>query len=150
MAARTHRLLSALLLGSLALPLHAAATAGLHMHILVLGGCTFLTPDHLVMDFGALNGGDRSISAVAPVNCTSGTRFTVRLSDGLYPAGTQRQMAQQNGSGRLPYTLVADPQSGLGNGGNIDIRLTATVRQADYANRPVGAYSDTVVLTVDP
>jgi spore coat protein U-like protein len=59
-------------------------------------------------------------------------------------------MAQKNGAGRLPYSLTATPESGHSTGSNVDILLTAQVRQADYQNRPIGEYSDTVILTVEP
>ncbi|WP_028452533.1 spore coat protein U domain-containing protein [Chitinilyticum aquatile] len=150
MGKNPHRLLTALLLSTAACQVLAASTTSLQMHIQVLDNCAFVTSDTLVMDFGQLQEGDRSISAQVPITCSKGTFFQVRLNDGLNPEGTKRQMAQQNGAGRLPYALVAEPSSGLSTGSDIDIRLTATVKHSDYATRPVGRYSDTVVMTVDP
>lgn len=149
MAKGFHRLLAALLCLMLNTA-WAGSSSSLQMHILVLGGCNFVTWGDLLMDFGTLGSGDQTITAIAPISCSNGTQFTVTLDQGLHANGTQRQMGQQGGSGRLPYTLTASPSSGLSNGQNINIELLARVRQSDYQAVPVGQYSDTVILRVDP
>lgn len=149
MATHFHRLLAALLIATSAYS-HAAATNSLQVQITILGSCSFVTADDLVMDFGALSDGDRTINARVPISCTNGTDFYVRLSEGLYPSGTQRQMAIRNGTARLPYSLSISPTTGISQGSTVELQLSATVREVDYANKPVGRYSDTVVLTVNP
>jgi spore coat protein U-like protein len=127
-----------------------ASGSTMNVRIWVQGGCSFVTSGDLIMNFGNLSQGDATITATTPISCSNGTQFHIKLSNGLNPNGQQRQMAQQNGSGRLPYSLTAAPESGLSTGSNIDILLTAKVAQADYQNRPIGQYSDTVILTVEP
>lgn len=127
-----------------------ASGSTMNIRIYVEGGCSFINTSNLIMNFGELSQGNKTITGTAPVFCTNGTQFTVRLSEGLHASGQQRQLAQTNGSGRLPYSLTASPTSGQSTGNIIDILLTATVKETDYQNLPIGAYSDTVVLTVDP
>jgi spore coat protein U-like protein len=149
MATHFNRLLAALLITTAAYS-HAAATSSLQLQITILGSCSFVTADDLVMDFGALSDGDHTINARVPISCTNGTDFYVRLSDGLYPSGTQRNMALRNGTARLPYSLSISPTTGISQGTTVELQLSATVREVDYANKPVGRYTDTVVLTVNP
>ncbi|WP_027470112.1 Csu type fimbrial protein [Deefgea rivuli] len=127
-----------------------ASGSTMNVRIWVQGGCSFVTSGDLIMNFGNLSQGDVTITATTPISCSNGTQFHISLSNGLNPNGQQRQMAQQNGSGRLPYSLTATPESGVSTGSNIDILLTAKVLQADYQSRPIGQYSDTVILTVEP
>ncbi|WP_034619523.1 MULTISPECIES: spore coat protein U domain-containing protein [Chitinibacter] len=150
MATRIYRLLATFLLCALSTFTQAAATSQLQLQITVLGSCSFVTGEDLVMDFGELGHGDRTLQSSVPVTCTSGTEFYVRLSDGLYPSGTQRQMAARNGNARLPYAITVSPSSGISQGSVIDLQLKATVLEADYATRPIGTYTDTVVLSVNP
>ena len=153
MAKNLFRLLigSALALSATLLsPSVLASGSTMNVRIWVQGGCSFVTSGDLIMNFGNLSQGDVTITATTPISCSNGTQFHISLSNGLNPNGQQRQMAQQNGSGRLPYTLTATPESGQSTGSNVDILLTAKVVQADYQNRPIGQYSDTVTLTVEP
>lgn len=129
----------------------AFASGGtMNVRIWVQGGCSFVNSGDLIMNFGNLSQGDVTITATTPISCSNGTQFHIKLSKGMNANGEQRQMAQQNGSGRLPYSLTATPESGHSTGSNVDILLTAKVRQTDYQNRPIGQYSDTVILTVEP
>jgi spore coat protein U-like protein len=129
----------------------AFASGGtMNLRIWVQGGCAFVNSGDLVMNFGDLSQGDKTITATTPIFCSNGTQFKVRLNDGLNPNGQQRQMAQNNGTGRLPYSLTASPMSGHSTGSAIDISLTAKVTATAYQNQPMGQYSDTVILTVEP
>ncbi len=142
-----------LLIGASALWLASGAFASggtMNLRIWVQGGCTFVNSGDLVMNFGDLSQGDKTITATTPIFCSNGTQFKVRLNDGLNPNGQQRQMAQNNGTGRLPYSLSASPMSGQSIGNPIDILLTAKVSATAYQNQPMGQYSDTVILTVEP
>ena len=127
-----------------------ASGSMMNVRVWVQGGCSFVTSGDLIMNFGDLIQGDATITVTTPISCSNGTQFHIKLSNGLNANGQQRQMAQQNGSGRLPYSLNAMPESGVSTGNKIDIQLTAKVSQADYQNRPIGQYSDTVTLTVEP
>lgn len=137
--------------GALALCNVALASGStMNVKIWVQGGCSFVTTGDVIMNFGNLSQGDATITATTPITCSNGTQFHIKLNNGLNPSGQQRQMAQKNGTGRLPYLLTATPESGQSTGSNVDILLTAKVKQADYQNRPIGEYSDTVILTVEP
>lgn len=150
MAKNLNRLLVLILSAMLSSAAWAGSSSTLQMHILVLGGCTFKNWGDVTMDFGNLSGGDKSISTNVPVNCSVGSNFKVTLDNGLYANGAQRRLAQKNGLGRVPYSLTASPDSGTGNGRDLDIKLTATATQNDYQASPIGQYSDTVVMTIEP
>jgi spore coat protein U-like protein len=149
MATSVHRLLIATLV-ALASVQGLASSSMMEVKVYVAGGCTFVSGSDVVMNFGDLTHGDRTISATIPITCTNGTQFHISLDNGLNPNGTQRQMAQNSGSGRLPYSLSASPEMGQSTGSDINITLEAGVKQSDYQSRPVGTYSDTVIMTVDP
>lgn len=150
MAKNFHRLLVLLLSVMLSSAAWAGSSSTLQLHILVLGGCTFKNWGDVTMDFGNLSGGDKSISTRVPVNCSTGSNFKVTLDNGLHANGSQRRLAQKNGAGRVPYSLSAMPDSGTGNGRDFEINLTATVTQTDYQASPIGQYSDTVIMTIEP
>jgi spore coat protein U-like protein len=142
-----------LLIGASALWLANSAFASgatMNLRIWVQGGCAFVNSGDVLMNFGDLSQGDKTITATTPIFCSNGTQFNVRLNDGLNPNGQQRQMAQNNGTGRLPYSLTASPMSGQSTGIPIEILITAKVSAASYQNQPMGQYSDTVILTVEP
>lgn len=150
MAKNLHRILVVMLCAMYCSVAGAGSSSTLQMHILVLGGCNFKNWGDVTMDFGNLSGGDKSISTRVPVNCSVGSNFKISLDNGLYANGTQRRLAQKNGTGRIPYALIATPDSGTGNGRDFDINLTASIAQADYQASPIGQYSDTVVMTIEP
>ncbi|QLG89478.1 spore coat protein U domain-containing protein [Chitinibacter bivalviorum] len=150
MAKNLHRLLVLLLSAMLSSVAWAGSSSTLQLHILVLGGCNFKNWGDVTMDFGNLAGGDKSISTRVPVNCSTGSNFKVTLDNGLHANGTQRRLAQKNGAGRVPYSLIATPDSGTGSGRDFEINLTATVTQNDYQASPIGQYSDTVIMTIEP
>jgi spore coat protein U-like protein len=128
---------------------HAASNM-MNVRIWVLSACRFETNGDLIKNFGNLNNADVTIKNVVPIHCTNGTNFRITLNQGLHANGQQRQMAQLNGSARLPYSLIASPEQGVGTGDRIDILLTGLVKKSDFQNRPVGNYADTVLLTIEP
>jgi spore coat protein U-like protein len=122
----------------------------MHVRVWVQATCNIVTPGDVVLDFGALSNGNRSVNANVPINCIKGTQFSVVLNQGLHFANGSRRMAQQGGAARLPYTLLAAPASGLSNGSEFNVKLTASVRESDYQSLPLGQYQDTVVMQVNP
>ena len=52
----------------------------------------------------------------------------------------------------IPYTLspVSTTGTGLGKSSPITVTVTGSVLGADYINASVGAYSDSVQLTINP
>ncbi|MGL4997083.1 MAG: Csu type fimbrial protein [Deefgea sp.] len=128
----------------------ASGGGSLRVRIFVESACKFINPNDIKMDFGDLAYGNRSISEVTQINCVSGTPFKLQLNDGLYANGTERRMKHESQSAWLPYGLSVNPSAGQGTGQNINVTLTATVSENDYQNRPIGRYSDTVILTITP
>jgi spore coat protein U-like protein len=150
MATRFHRLLGLAFCTLFSAQSWAGSSTTVLVHIQVLGGCTFTNWGDITMNFGSLDSGDKTITTTTPITCSPGNSFHIRFNDGRYPSGTQRQMGQKNGSGRLPYTLEANPSSGVGNGPNVNIELKASVKQSDFQSSPTGQYTDTVIMTVEP
>ncbi|WP_373974229.1 spore coat U domain-containing protein [Chitinibacter sp. SCUT-21] len=150
MATHLLRLLSLACLIGLSMNAMAGGSANLQMQVTVLGSCSFVTSGDIILDFGALSHGDRTRQTQVPITCSNGTEFNARLSDGLYPSGTQRQMMLRTGTAKLPYDITVSPSRGVSQGGQINLQLSATVRESDYSNRPLGSYTDTVVLSVNP
>jgi len=128
---------------------HAASNM-MNVRIWVLSACRFENQGDLIKNFGNLSNADVTIKNVVPIHCTNGTNFRITLNQGLHASGQQRQMAQLNGSARLPYSLTASPEQGVGTGDRIDILLTGVVKKTDFQSRPVGNYADTVLLTIEP
>ncbi|WP_197433050.1 spore coat protein U domain-containing protein [Janthinobacterium sp. B9-8] len=123
----------------------------------VIGSCVFAQPDDVVLDFGGLTPGqgDRNVVGEVSFSCSKGTRYKVELDNGLYfnqGQGRTRKMANSKGGDYLPYHLQSSLSGGVGSGEAvlIPLKLSASVRGADYLAIKTGNYSDLVVLKINP
>jgi spore coat protein U-like protein len=115
-------------------------------------------------------GVDKNAAAVLASTCTSGTAFTLDLSNGGHSTTTggtgdqfRRQMA--SGNNRLPYILYKDGGAeigasatgagnnnlltdGMGNGYEKYMNIYGRVIGAETKNSRAGNYSDQVVVTI--
>lgn len=120
--------------------------------------CRFDNPP-TTLNFGAL---DPASSADA--NATTTTRFRcagnaviasylISDDDGLYETGANanRMRHATNPAAFLPYSFSYNPVSG-NTPKNVwtTLTITGTITAAAYQPAPVGAYSDTVVLSIVP
>ena len=151
MAKYNLRFLAALGLAlTLSMPSLASSGGSMRVRIIVESACKFTNANTINMDFGDLNQGNQSITAMTQINCINGTAFKLQLNDGLYAVGSQRRMKHATQVAWLPYGLSVNPSAGTGNGQNINVTLTATVQESDYQNQIVGRYNDVVILTITP
>lgn len=142
----------------------APAFSGTASHTLnatatVNGNCKFQSASS-ALAFGAIDpSGTGSKTATSTFNyrCTKGTTATgVTSDDGLNESsvGNPRLLHTSVGSEYIPYTLgfssLATAGTGHGTGNDISFTVTGTILEANYVNAQVGAYADTVVLTITP
>ncbi|MBI5237987.1 MAG: spore coat protein U domain-containing protein [Deltaproteobacteria bacterium] len=119
----------------------------------VTGVCKFSATTS-TLAFGAL---DASVATAATATtgvnfwCTKGTTYSVADDSGLYNSGGPRMRHATVLTEFIPYSIVYGA-AGTGSGKNTAITLTVdgTIANADYVDAQAGAYSDTVVLTVNP
>ena len=136
---------------------HATAQVGdtrqIQVTASVLGSCRFVST--LNLDFGSLdpaNAVDKKQSVNVTFKCTKGVAYTFTVGNGLHALSGTNRMKSASVSDYVPY--VIDPKSLLGTGKGFGtseaVTLTGTVKGTDYLDATVGAYSDTVILTIQP
>jgi spore coat protein U-like protein len=165
---------AALLIGAMACPADAAtATGNATIQATLIGVCSLVSTPSL--DFGNLGSAgslssDVDASGSFDVACTSGQAFTIYLGDGGNRASAGsglRNMA--NGAARLPYQLykatdrsavwdetgmgagVTGGSGGVGGTGigtNQTFIIYGRIASGTALPATVGAYSDTVLVTV--
>ena len=123
----------------------------------VVTACTIGTPDTLSFG-GAITSTGSAITAQAniPVTCSNGGSYKVFLDNGLNYASSTRRMA--NGSNYMSYALYSDsarstafPVDATGSALTGTASLVNTVVYGTIpaqATPPVGAYADTLQITV--
>lgn len=138
----------------------AAGTHTLSIGATVLSknNCRFTNAGPTVLDFGAIDpssGVDKTATASMTYRCTGSNpmaTYIVTSNDGLYSTGANAPRMRHgiNLATYVPYAINV-PQSGT-VARNVDqtLTVTGTVLVADFQNALVGAYSDTVVLTISP
>jgi spore coat protein U-like protein len=113
------------------------------------------------IDFGNLEQGatapDRTSPGTLSYWCSKGLTYNVSLGNGNNYDGTTRRMkgqASTNAADYLPYQVMADSllagRTGRGPATPETVTMTGTVKGADYNNVSVGAFLDTIVVTVSP
>jgi spore coat protein U-like protein len=136
-----------------------ADTANVDVNANIKGVCRIESIQSV--DFGdleqATTAADKQAAGAVNYWCTKGVAYTITLGAGQNPAGAVRQMkgtATTNSAELLKYQLVAQsPTTGLvGRGPQTpeSLALQGTVLGADYNILSVGAFKDTVVITVTP
>lgn len=136
-----------ILLVSTVSSVQAGSTATLQVSATVTDSCNFQTSGSIT--FGNL---DRSSGLNASVNngsaasfrCTNGTPFTISDDGGLSGA-----YQLQDGSGNQIGYSLAYLASGVGDGSQTDLSVSGDILYTSYQAAPEGAYTDTVVLTIN-
>jgi spore coat protein U-like protein len=134
----------------------AADTANVAVSANVTGVCKFVSGGSLA--FGPLDPSSGSnvngTSTDAEFWCTKGQAYTVTDDGGANKSGTTYRMKHATLSEYIPYSFSYSPASGTGGGAAVGARISlafsGTVQFTDYQNASVGAYSDTVQLTINP
>lgn len=131
----------------------AADTTDVTVTASIVGTCEFTNAPTLA--FGVL---DQTVATDATASvglifwCTNGQAYVLGdetnplVGDGAF-AGTL-----VSGGNNIPYTIAYNnfAGNGLGAGTTITSTLTGTITNANYINKPVGNYSDTVTFTINP
>jgi spore coat protein U-like protein len=120
--------------------------------------CRFQTAGPTALPFGAI---DPASTSPVTVNLTLQYRcngsdavaaWTVASDDGLYESGAG-QPRMRHGTvltSFLPYTLTFPASGTVARNTITNMSISATVTPAGFANATVGAYADTLVLTLTP
>lgn len=119
----------------------------------VVGNCkiTGTTP----VAFGQLDPaatGNVTASGSVTFWCTKGASWTLSANTGSNPSGGQMRMKGPGASDFIVYSLAFASTTGTGIGANSPVTVNAngTVAQSAFANATVGAYSDSVTVTITP
>jgi spore coat protein U-like protein len=142
---------------------HEAGAAGSHAlsvsaSVLSKNVCRFQTTGPTALPFGAI---DPAGTNPVTVNLTLQYRcngsdaiaaWSVASDDGLYEAGAgQPRMRHATVlSAFLPYSLTFPAAGTVARNTITNMSISATLSPASYANAQVGAYADSVVLTITP
>lgn len=136
----------------------AADTASVSVGAIVLSknNCKFRSPGSATLAFGNIDPSssvNATASATLIISCGGASptvSYVLSRDSGLYAAGINR-MKHATLNEYLSYTLVLTPESGM-VAKNVDqtINLTGTITPANFQDANVGAYADTVVITLLP
>jgi len=140
-------LLAAMLVLAMAGMAFAADNATVNVSANVVGTCKFNTTS-ANLAFGSLDpavGGNASTSATLSFWCTKGA--TVTVSDNK--AGVYNLTS---GINTIPYSVAYTPASttGAGKSNPINLTVNGTILEADWINASVGAYTDTIIVSINP
>jgi spore coat protein U-like protein len=123
------------------------------------GNCTFRSRTS-TLSFGTLDPVtpvDKSVSTTLIYRCqaqgNAPITFAIMDDDGLYEAGPNapRMRHTTQLTEYLPYRLTLNPTSGTApKTVEQTLTVTGTVRGVDYQDALAGAYSDSVVITIEP
>lgn len=120
--------------------------------------CRFRTAS-TTLDFGLLDPGNPSnvtVDATVGFRCNGGPRnvtFAIAGDDGLYGSGPGSPRMRHNVQPTefLPYSLALSPASGtVPRNRDQLLTVTGTVLGVSYGSAAVGAYSDTVTVSILP
>lgn len=131
----------------------AGDSANLGVNANVIGNCQILST--APVDFGTLDpasASDASGAGSVSFWCTKNATFTLAMNDGANANAGVRRMKGPGATDFIAYELQASATSGQGQGRTspITVAVDGTVPAANFADAPVGAYSDVVVVSITP
>ena len=95
-----------------------------------------------------------TIRCTQPPTCTGGNcAYTMTDNNGLYYGGAPPSQRMRNATVPtefLPYEFSYTAAGTVARNANTVFTFTGTVRASSYQNAYVGAYSDTVTVTINP
>ncbi|MBH1957808.1 MAG: spore coat protein U domain-containing protein [Burkholderiales bacterium] len=148
-----------LLLGAAAPALAAdSTTVSVGATVLSKNNCKFRYPGSATLAFGNIDpssSANATAAATLTIRCAGASptvSYALSHDSGLYETGVNlNRMKHATQNAYLPYALTLTPSSGT-VAKNVDqtITLTSTVTPAGFQNAAMGAYADTVVITLSP
>lgn len=158
----THLCRGAAALGLL-LSAGAALAAGSHSievsaTVLSKNACRFTNGGPSQLAFGSIDPSAAttvSQTAVTTFRCTGSdatATYSISSNDGLYASGPgQPRMRHATDPTRyLPYALNVPQSASVPRNTTQTLSIEGTLTPADYADAAAGAYTDSVVLTIEP
>jgi len=143
--------------------LHEAGAAGSHVlsvsaSVLSKNTCRFQTTGPTALPFGGIDPGGSSpvtVNLTLQYRCNGSdaiAAWTVSSDDGLYESGAGQPRMRHASvlTAFLPYTLTFPAAGTVPRNTITNMSISATLTPADYANARVGAYADTIVLSIQP
>lgn len=118
----------------------AADSANLTVNATVLGTCGISTAPTINLTLDPSSGLDGTGTGNIDFICTNGTAYTL-----AGPAG-----GTMVGPDNINYTLGYTNLAGVGTGLTQTSVATVTVPYANYATKPAGAYTETVIVSILP
>lgn len=135
----------------------ASGDIAITLTVLSKSNCKFTTlPAVRALAFGAIDPG-ATAAATATLNATFECKgsapqatFLVTANNGLFFSGTRR-MRHTDTTSFLPYSVALTPTTAtVAKGTPVNLTITATVASTDFRDAIAGAYSDTLVVSVEP
>ncbi len=127
--------------------------------VLSKSNCKFRPPKTAALNFGTLdpaNPVDKNASATIIFYCAGSApmaTFFISDDDGLYETGPDASRMKHTTitTEYLPYSFTVSPTSGtVLKNTDQTLTISGTVLGVDYQDASVGAYSDTVVISIEP
>ena len=159
LCAKFNLLLAVLMLGTIP-PATAADVSSVSVGATVLSNnnCRFRGASSVALAFGSIDPSstlNATRSAVLTIRCGGASpvvSYALTHDSGLYETGVNlNRMKHATLNTYLPYTLTLTPSSGTVSK-NVDqiITVSGTVTPANFQNAEMGAYADSVVITLSP
>jgi len=131
----------------------AADSSTLQVTATVVGNCKITGTAPVA--FGNLDpadGGAVNASGSVTFWCTKGAVWTLSANTGANPSGAQMRMKGPGAADFIPYSLVlaSSTGSGLGAATTVTVNANGAIAAGAFANATMGAYADTVTVSITP
>lgn len=153
-------MLGALSLTSIPAPAQAAGNASVAIGATVLSknNCVFRKPGSATLAFGNIDpssGSNATAAASLTIRCGGASpqvSYALTHDSGLYETAVNaNRMKHATLNEYIPYSFALTPSSGtMPKKTDQVISITGTITPANFQNAMMGAYSDTVLVTVNP
>lgn len=118
--------------------------------------CSFTNGGPTALAFGAIDPsspGNAIATATTTFKCVGAdpvATYAISANNGLNGAATPRMQHATNPAEFLPYTLDLPQSASVPKNSTQTLTVTGTITPSGFQNALVGAYSDTIVLTIEP
>jgi spore coat protein U-like protein len=131
----------------------AADSTTLQVTATVVGNCKITGTAPVA--FGNLdpaNGAAVNASGSVTFWCTKGAGWTLSSNLGTNASGAQMRMKGPGAADYIPYglTLASTTGTGAGVATTVTVNANGTIAAGAFANATIGAYSDTVTVSITP
>lgn len=130
-------------------PAQAADTVDVTVNATIVGVCKFFGGPYTLTI--ANSGTDIDPSAAGPA--TGSVQVEYRCSNGTNPGFTVPASLNLTGAGTMQATFTSSNDgagTGMGNAQAKQLTINGSIGAGEYADKPVGAYSGTLTVSVNP